>query len=99
MRRIPTPLLDPAHGSQHVTGFENALHRKVVVKPYRPLQLLACAMLLVLSVLPASAQSAVNPETAVLGSVPSGTASGEVLKLTLRDAVTMALRYNLAQIE
>jgi outer membrane protein TolC len=34
-----------------------------------------------------------------LGSVPSGTASKEVLHLTLRNAITMALRYNLGQIE
>lgn len=33
------------------------------------------------------------------GSVPSGTASKEVLHLTLRDAITMALHYNLGQIE
>jgi outer membrane protein TolC len=33
------------------------------------------------------------------GSVPSGTATKEVLHLTLRDAIKMALRYNLGQIE
>ena len=33
------------------------------------------------------------------GSVPSGTATKEVLHLTLRDAITMAVRYNLGQIE
>lgn len=33
------------------------------------------------------------------GSVPSGTASKEVLHLTLRDAISMAIRYNLGQIE
>jgi outer membrane protein TolC len=37
--------------------------------------------------------------SANFGSIPSGTASKEVLHLTLRDAVTMALRYNLGQIE
>ena len=41
-----------------------------------------------------TAQPSVN-----FGSVPSGTASKEVLHLTLRDAITMALRYNLGQIE
>ena len=35
----------------------------------------------------------------VTGSVPSGPASNDVLRLTLRDAVTMALRYNLGAIE
>jgi outer membrane protein TolC len=33
------------------------------------------------------------------GSVPSGPATNEVLHLTLRDAITRALRYNLATIE
>jgi outer membrane protein TolC len=37
--------------------------------------------------------------SANFGSVPSGTASKEVLHLTLRDAITMAVRYNLGQIE
>jgi outer membrane protein TolC len=37
-----------------------------------------------------------NPLT---GSVPSGPASDEILRLTLRDAITRGLRYNLATIE
>lgn len=37
--------------------------------------------------------------SSVLGSVPSGTASTEVMKLSLRDAISMALRYNLGQIQ
>jgi outer membrane protein TolC len=37
--------------------------------------------------------------TGVTGSVPSGLASDQVLQLTLRDAVNMALRYNLGAIE
>jgi outer membrane protein TolC len=37
--------------------------------------------------------------SALTGSVPSGPASNEVLRLTLRDAITRALRYNLATIE
>ena len=37
--------------------------------------------------------------SANLGSVPSGTATGEVLHLTLRDAINRAVRYNLGQIE
>jgi outer membrane protein TolC len=36
---------------------------------------------------------------AVTGSVPSGPASDQVLRLTLRDTVNMALRYNLGAIE
>jgi hypothetical protein len=37
--------------------------------------------------------------TAVTGSVPSGPASDQVLELTLRTAIKMALRYNLGAIE
>src|SRR5215471_4546673 len=33
------------------------------------------------------------------GSVPTGTATNEVLHLTLRDAISRAVRYNLGQIE
>jgi len=37
--------------------------------------------------------------TTVQGSVPSGTATDQVVRLTLRDAINMALRYNLGGIE
>jgi outer membrane protein TolC len=37
--------------------------------------------------------------TVVTGSVPSGPASDELVQLTLRDAIKMALRYNLGAIE
>jgi outer membrane protein TolC len=37
--------------------------------------------------------------SALTGSVPSGPASNEVLRLTLRNAITSALRYNLATTE
>jgi outer membrane protein TolC len=37
--------------------------------------------------------------TVVTGSVPSGPASDQALELTLRDAIKMALRYNLGAIE
>jgi outer membrane protein TolC len=37
--------------------------------------------------------------SALTGSVPSGPASDEILRLTLRDAITRGLRYNLATIE
>jgi outer membrane protein TolC len=43
--------------------------------------------------------SAKAQNTAVTGSVPSGPASDQVLRLTLRDAIKMALRYNLGAIE
>jgi outer membrane protein TolC len=37
--------------------------------------------------------------SAISGSVPSGTATNEILHLTLRDAISQALQYNLATIE
>jgi len=43
--------------------------------------------------------SAKAQNIAVTGSVPSGPTSDQVLRLTLRDAVNMALRYNLGAIE
>jgi len=51
---------------------------------------------LMISVL-AAAQT--TQPSANFGSVPSGTASKEVLHLTLRDAISLALRYNLSLIE
>ncbi len=46
-----------------------------------------------------TASSAVGQTTQLTGSVPSGPATNEVLRLTLRDAVTQALKYNLGSIE
>lgn len=53
--------------------------------------------LLLLSAL-STRQASAQPST-IFGSVPSGPASNEVVKLTMRDAINMALRYNLGQIE
>jgi outer membrane protein TolC len=46
-----------------------------------------------------AASSGAGQSGALSGSVPSGPASSEVLRLTLRDAITRALRHNLATIE
>ena len=46
-----------------------------------------------------AASSGPSQAGALSGSVPSGPASNEALRLTLRDAITRALRYNLATIE
>ena len=43
--------------------------------------------------------SALGQGPAVNGSVPTGSATNDVLRLTLRDAITRALRYNLGSIE
>jgi outer membrane protein TolC len=52
-----------------------------------------------LCVAPSFAQTSRNQSSATLGSVPSGPSTNEVLKLTLRDAINQALRFNLGQIE
>jgi hypothetical protein len=49
--------------------------------------------------LPGLAAAQTNQTSPNFGSVPSGTASSEVLQLTHRDAIIRALRYNLGQIE
>jgi outer membrane protein TolC len=46
-----------------------------------------------------SATQSSSAVTGINGSVPSGPATNEVLHVTLRDAITRALRYNLASIE
>jgi outer membrane protein TolC len=50
-------------------------------------------------VIPCVLTSVAAQNTAVTGSVPSGAASNEVTRLTLQDAIKMALRYNLGAIE
>jgi outer membrane protein TolC len=72
-------------GGPWLNGARSSGHR-------RGLKLMLLAVLCVAT--PAAAQY-----SGVTGSVPSGPASNEVLRLTLRDAVNMALRYNLGAIE
>ena len=43
--------------------------------------------------------SAAGQASQLTGSVPSGTATNEVVRLTLRDAITQAVKYNLGSIE
>jgi outer membrane protein TolC len=62
-------------------------------------RILASALLLPTITLLAAAQTSQTPPTPNLGSVPSGPATDQVLHLTLRDAIQMALRYNLGEIE
>jgi outer membrane protein TolC len=49
--------------------------------------------------IPVLAAAQTNPPPVDLGSVPTGTATNQILHLTLRDAIARALRYNLGQIE
>ncbi len=68
-------------------------HRRTKLSASFPMAL-SLVSLFLLSVSHAAAQS-----STVRGSVPSGPASKEVMKLTVRDAISMAFRYNLGQIE
>ncbi|HWY58069.1 MAG TPA: TolC family protein [Terriglobales bacterium] len=68
-----------------------------------PRSILVMAVILC-CVIPAAAQYpaasvGAGHASALTGSVPSGPASDELLHVTLRDAITRALRYNLATIE
>src|ERR1700732_3782882 len=61
----------------------------------RVIKLVLLALLCIVT--PAAAQyTGVN---GVIGSVPNGPASNEILRMSLRDAINMALRYNLGAIE
>lgn len=68
----------------------------VNISVWLPVQCVLLSIALSLSAQSQTNQIAVPPN---LGSVPSGPATKEVLRLTLREAITMALRYNLGGIE
>jgi outer membrane protein TolC len=72
--------------------------RAVFAQYFSSLPYLKCTLLwLAITIECAVCQTTQSPPT--FGSVPSGTATSEVLHLTLHDAIGMALRYNLGQIE
>jgi outer membrane protein TolC len=74
--------------------------RKSLVVSGRFVHVLAAALLLLLmSVLPTWAQTVQPTVSQISGSVAAGAVTPEVRRLTLRDAVEMALRYNLGAIE
>ncbi|HEY1305099.1 MAG TPA: TolC family protein [Vicinamibacterales bacterium] len=61
---------------------------------------LAASVLLVLtSTVATQAQTAQPPVSQTSGSVPTGAATADVRRLTLRDAIGMALEYNLGAVE
>jgi outer membrane protein TolC len=60
---------------------------------------LKCSLLSLAITIGSLAVAQTAPPSTVLGSVPSGTAKSGALHLTLHDAISMALRYNLGQIE
>lgn len=74
----------------------NRLRRAKITRAIAQSILRCASMWLAMTVL-AVAQT-IQP-SASTGSVPTGTATNEVLHLTLRDAIDRAVRYNLGQIE
>lgn len=76
-------------------------HRRPETGPGRDLRWLPSITLafLMLATLAALGQASAGSTPAVLGSVPSGPATSEIVHLKLRDAINMAVRYNLGQIE
>ena len=80
----------------------NTLKRLLAGVVARTEKVSACSILrwtLLWLTMPGLAAAQTSQASPNSGSVPSGTASSEVLHLTLRDAITRALRYNLGQIE
>src|SRR5215475_4953639 len=69
------------------------------VLPGRIVRVLVAALLPLLSIPAVWAQAVQPPVSQIPGSVTAGTVTPEVRRLTLRDAVEMALRYNLGAIE
>ena len=67
---------------------------------WRHVKLLSAFLLLGLELTPVGyAQGTQGPAQPGLASVPSGPATNQVLQLTLREAINMAIRYNLGGIE
>ena len=64
-----------------------------------PSRVFLAAVLWLTITLSAQAQTSQAPSSRNLGSVPSGPPTDQVVRLTLRDAINMALRYNLGVIE
>src|SRR5215831_9864796 len=70
------------------------------VEPGRFVRVLAAASLLpLISTVSVRAQTGPPPVSQISGSVAAGAVTPEVRRLTLRDAIEMALRYNLGAIE
>jgi outer membrane protein TolC/anti-anti-sigma regulatory factor len=87
-------------GAQFILGgcYVRHIVERLGVRRKRKISNLLASFLLVF-VLVGFDATATGGQNTVLGSVPSGPASDELVQLTLRDAIKMALRYNLGAIE
>jgi outer membrane protein TolC len=88
-------------GAQFISGgcYVRHIVEQLEVRRKRKISNLLASFLAVFALVLFDTTATRAQNTAVLGSVPSGPASDELVQLTLRDAVNMALRYNLGAIE
>src|ERR1700761_2034931 len=84
-------------GGKKFAGKLNQVHARLHAGAFTVKSMPASALLCLMVSISAAGQT--NQPSANFGSVPSGAATNEVLRLTLRDAITRAVRYNLGQIE
>ena len=88
-------------GAQFISGgcYVRHIVEQLKLRRKRKISNLLASLVVVFVLVLFDATATRAQSTTVLGSVPSGPASDELVQLTLRDAVNMALRYNLGAIE
>jgi outer membrane protein TolC len=88
-------------GAQFISGgcYVRHIVERLKVRRKRKTSNLLASFLVVFVLVVFDATGTRGQNKTVLGSVPSGPASDELVQLTLRDAIKMALRYNLGAIE
>jgi outer membrane protein TolC len=88
-------------GAQFILGgcYVRHIVEQLKVRRKRKISNLPAFFLVVFALVVFGATGTRGQNTTVLGSVPSGPASDELVQLTLRDTIKMALRYNLGAIE
>lgn len=88
-------------GAQFILGgcYVRHIVERLKVRRKRKTSNLLASFLVVFVLVVFDATGTRGQNTTVLGSVPGGPASDELVQLTLRDAIKMALRYNLGAIE
>ena len=97
--RLLRALLD--EGAQFISGgcYIRHIVEHLKVRRKRTISNLLASFLVVFMLVLFDTTATRGQSTTVLGSVPSGPATDQVVQLTLHDAIKMALRYNLGAIE
>jgi outer membrane protein TolC len=88
-------------GAQFISGgcYVRLIVEQLKVRRKRKISTLLASFLVVFVLVLFDTTATSAQSSTVLGSVPSGPATDQVVQLTLRDAVNTALRYNLGAIE